>query len=139
MGEVYIVGGVALLVFCIGSLFSIDKFLSDSIQKTDEQIKTALGLINPNSPDLSKTIDRVCSLQRRKKHLYKDIQNTFSLWGFASIILILVSLEPLYNIKYDFFKIIMQSLGLMIAILILCGLCYLARFIIEIRRINKIS
>ncbi len=139
MSEVYIVGGVTLLVFCIGFLVNIDKVLNKPINKTDEQIKNILRSINPDSSDLSKIIDIVCALQRRKKHLYKDIQNTLSLWIIASILLIIISLESIFNINNDFFKTLIQSIGLLILLLILSGLCYITRFLIEIRKISKIE
>jgi len=134
---VYIAGAVTLLIFCIGGLFKIPDILNDPIKKTNGEIRSLLETLNPDSSNASKKIDKICQLQRRKSHLHKDIQNTFSLWMLAAIILILISLESLIDIEYKLFSIIVESLVVVVAILIFFGFCYILRFSIEIRKINK--
>ena len=77
MTGVYIVGAVALLIFCISGLFKISNILDDPIRKTNEEIRSLLETLNPDSSTASKKIDKICKLQRRKSHLHKDVQNTF--------------------------------------------------------------
>ena len=137
MTGVYIVGAVALLIFCIGGLFRIPDILNDPIKKTNGEIRSLLETLNPDSSNASKKIDRICQLQRRKSHLHKDIQNTFSMWMIAAVLLIMISLESLLGIEDLFFSTIIKSLVVVFGILIFFGFCYILRFSIEIRKINR--
>ena len=137
MTGVYIVGAIALLIFCIGGLFKVPSILKDQIRKTNEEIRILLETLNPDSSNASQKIDEICKLQRRKSHLHKDIQNTFSMWAVAAILLIMISLESLIGIESLLLSTIVKSLVVVDGILIFFGFCYISRFSIEIRKINN--
>jgi len=134
---VYIVGAVALLIFCIGGLFKIHNILDVPIKKTNAEIRSLIETLNPDSQNASEKIDKICKLQRRKSHLHGDIQNSFSMWMVAAILLIMISLESLLGINNPLLSITVKSLVVVVGILIFFGFCYILRFSIEIKKINR--
>lgn len=137
-GEAFIISGIALLGICVTILFKRDSILKNPIDKTDDEIKFVLKKLNPNSSNISNDIDEICRLQRRKKHLHKDIQNIIALFTCSSFGLIMISLESMYfgnDVVLE--KLITKILIFIVGFLVFFGFCFIFRFSIEANKIKS--
>lgn len=135
----FIIGGIALFGITVTLLIYNDKILNSPIEKTDIHIKNILKKIDIDSEELPNLVDSICTLQRKKAHLHKDIQNSVALLLVSSFSLIFIGLQLTYfGNGMPLGDIITKILIFFVGVLFFLIFCFILRFITEVGKINKL-